>query len=137
MKYLIISFLLVLSSEIKAQETEQVNIYNSTLQIGEMVNLGNQSLKFKNVVTDSRCPQMVTCIWAGEAIVAVEIYEDGKCIEEKLIFVAQSHIPLEFSTENTTYSISGINLSPVPLVKNKALNEEYKLFMRVKESVKI
>ena len=32
-------------------------------------------LKFVNVITESRCPDPGTCIWAGEVIVALEINE--------------------------------------------------------------
>lgn len=135
MKSLILSLLLSLSIAISAQETTRID-YSSSLHIGEMMNFGNRSLKFKNVVSDSRCPKDVTCIWAGEAIVAVEVYEDGKCIEEKQITIS-SKIPLEFSTGNITYNISRLNLSPIPSVKSKDLKKEYKLFLQVSESEKI
>lgn len=137
MKYVFMCLLLVLSSGILAQETEQVNFYSSTLQIGEMLNLGNRSLKFKNVVSDSRCPKDVTCIWAGEAIVSVEVYEDGKCIEEKLIVVTPSNISLKFTSGNMMYSIAGLGLSPIPSVKNHDISGEYKLHMKVRETERI
>ena len=42
-------------------------------------------LKLKSVFDDSRCPQGVTCIWAGEVSVMIEIYKDKKLVEEKTI----------------------------------------------------
>ena len=42
-------------------------------------------LKLKSVFNDSRCPQGVECIWAGEVSVIVEIYKDKKLVEEKTL----------------------------------------------------
>lgn len=42
-------------------------------------------LKLKSVFDDSRCPQGVTCIWAGEVSAMIEIYKDKKFVEEKTI----------------------------------------------------
>lgn len=137
MKYYIICLLMAMSFEILAQDKENVNVYSSSLQIGEMLNFGNRSLKFKKVVSDSRCPKDVTCIWAGEAIVSVEVYEDGKCIEEKLIVVAPSNAIHEFILGNMVYNIGNLILSPLPSVSNQELPVEYKLHLRVSETEKI
>ena len=42
-------------------------------------------LKLQRVVNDSRCPENVTCIWAGEVAAIVEVYNDKKLVEEKTI----------------------------------------------------
>lgn len=42
-------------------------------------------LKLKSVFNDSRCPQDVDCIWAGEVSAIVEIYKDKKLVEEKTL----------------------------------------------------
>ena len=42
-------------------------------------------LKLKSVFNDSRCPQGVDCIWAGEVSTIVEIYKDKKLVEEKTL----------------------------------------------------
>lgn len=136
MKYLLFSLIFAFSTGLFAQDT-QVNMYSSSLTIGERLEFGNRSLKFKNVISDSRCPKAVTCIWAGEAIIAVEVYEDGKCIEEKVISVTSSNIPLEFTAEDIIYNIAGLSLSPLPSVKKQNLPEEYRLIMRVSETIKI
>lgn len=41
--------------------------------------------KLKEIIEDSRCPQGVTCIWAGQVVVAVEVYKDKKLIEEQTL----------------------------------------------------
>lgn len=42
-------------------------------------------LKLKSVFNDSRCPQGVDCIWAGEVSAIVEVYKDKKRVEEKTL----------------------------------------------------
>ena len=42
-------------------------------------------LKLKNVLNDSRCPEGVTCIWAGEVSVVVEVYKDKQFVGEKTL----------------------------------------------------
>ena len=42
-------------------------------------------LKLVKVLSDSRCPESVTCVWAGEVSVVVAVYNDKKFIEEKII----------------------------------------------------
>lgn len=44
-----------------------------TLQAGQQVRLADDSqLRYQRLVTDSRCPPDVQCVWAGDAIVAFE-----------------------------------------------------------------
>jgi len=35
-------------------------------------------LRLKAVINDSRCPEGVTCIWAGEVSATIEVYNDKK-----------------------------------------------------------
>lgn len=42
-------------------------------------------LKLKSILLDSRCPENVTCIWAGEVSVVLEVYKDKQLLEEKTI----------------------------------------------------
>lgn len=135
MKFILISLLLFISSQLSAQETPEKNIYSSSLNLGEMMNFGTRSIKFTRVISDSRCPKDVSCVWAGEAIVSVEVYEDGKCIEEKEITVAASNIPLDFPTGNMNYNISDLSLYPHPSINKKNSPGDYRLQMRISETI--
>ncbi len=42
-------------------------------------------LKLLRVFDDSRCPENVTCIWAGEVSAIVEVYNNKKLVEEKTV----------------------------------------------------
>lgn len=48
-------------------------------------------LVLKAITNDSRCPQGVTCIWAGEVTAVVSVYKDSKLMED---------MTLVFSMEN-------------------------------------
>ena len=46
------------------------------LKIGASARLVNWSLTFVRVVSDSRCPPQVDCVWAGDAIVELRVTRD-------------------------------------------------------------
>lgn len=54
-------------------ETRITDGTSFTLQAGSQVRLADDSrLRYQRLVTDSRCPPDVQCVWAGDAIVALE-----------------------------------------------------------------
>ena len=53
-------------------------------------------IKLKSVLQDSRCPENVTCVWAGEVSVVVLVYNDKKFVVEKTII---------FNTQNREENI--------------------------------
>lgn len=40
------------------------------------------TLVLKEVVSDSRCPVGLNCIWAGEATAIISVYKDAKLVED-------------------------------------------------------
>jgi len=42
-------------------------------------------LKLVKVLSDSHCPEGVTCVWAGKVSVIVALYNDKQLLEEKTI----------------------------------------------------
>jgi len=114
MKYLTVLLFLSLPFVSFAQETP-VKVHSSILQAGELFNLGEVTVLFKEVISDSRCPKQVTCIWAGEAKVLLEIYENGKFLENKIISSAGGNGIQQFFSSwyslqhfrNSTFTVSG------------------------------
>ncbi|MFN3598039.1 MAG: hypothetical protein ACK41D_12320 [Rubricoccaceae bacterium] len=43
------------------------------LAVGEAVRVGAHTVRFLDVLEDSRCPANVTCVWQGRAVVRVQI----------------------------------------------------------------
>jgi len=85
-------------------------------------------LRLKRVFDDSRCPENVSCIWAGEVSIEIEVYKDKKIVEEKSLLLNTNN-----SEENINWisnylpknsnSIKSITVFPYPkegqIVKSK------------------
>ncbi|UJH90323.1 hypothetical protein LZ575_15905 [Antarcticibacterium sp. 1MA-6-2] len=131
MKYLLIILLIFLTGETLAQDTTEVKIHNSVLKLGEMLNFGDSSIKFKEVISDSRCPIGVTCIWAGEAVVRVELYKNGIFQKEKIETVGGGKIPLDLLAEEISYNLNGLILLPYPKVETTEKHDPYSLHIQI------
>ncbi|MFK7833251.1 MAG: hypothetical protein AB8B52_08245 [Winogradskyella sp.] len=87
------------------------------ISIGEKASHEDYDVKFKKVITDSRCPKMVSCVRAGEADVLVSIYKNGQFVADKKVRIdasgfARDATNLAFSA--TDFKIYGFSLSPYP-----------------------
>ena len=138
MKYLFLFGILICSISLSAQDQEESRIFNSVLQGGEQIEFGDKSIRFIEVVSDSRCPKDVTCVWAGEAKVLIEIFEKGKRINDKIVVIntyAIDEIPLQFSAGGGIYSITAFKLFPYPSTTSKNDTMHYTLEMQVSENL--
>jgi len=132
MKYLAVFLFLFISSLSNAQETPEL-LHSSILLEGDLFSLGKVSVVFKEVISDSRCPKKVTCIWAGEAKVLLEIYENGKFLENRIVSSAAGNNVQQFSAAGILYNISGFQLLPYPEVHSKKIKPEYSLRLSLSE----
>ena len=96
------------------------------------VPLKGNHLKLKSIVNDSRCPENVTCVWAGEVSVVVEVYIDKKLVEEKTIVFNSKN-----NEENKNWfqkyycdKIKSISVSPYP--KDGVVVDFKKKFIKIK-----
>ena len=113
----------------------QTPIIVSKLGFGKVMEIGDVELKFIKVLSDSRCPKGVTCVWAGEAVVLVDIFKNGKKIEQKkLTFSPKSHLQNKFSNilKSDELNISSYNILPYPKYGRKITNEEYYLQVEIR-----
>ncbi|MFC0603314.1 hypothetical protein [Winogradskyella pulchriflava] len=98
--------------------------------LNQKVSYGDYDVKFKKVITDSRCPKSVMCVRAGEADVLVSIYKRGKFIEDRKIRIDASGFVMEttnlaFNAED--FKIYGFGLTPYPEGVNEIIIEDYRL----------
>lgn len=138
MKYLILFGFLIFSISLSAQDKESTRLYSSVLQSGEQLFFGDKTIRFKEVISDSRCPKDVTCVWAGEAKVLIEIFENGKRMSEKLVVISPNitdKIPLKFSAGNGIYFIYSFKLFPYPGTDSKKDRMNYRLELQVSENL--
>ncbi|MEC4003394.1 hypothetical protein OX283_001890 [Flavobacterium sp. SUN052] len=73
-------------------------------------------LKLNTVFDDSRCPEGVQCIWAGEVSVVIDVYKDKKFVESKTLTFNSKNKDENFKWFETYYSkkIKGIGVLPAP-----------------------
>ena len=94
-------------------ETPKIGI---KIPLGKTLEFKGVSIKFLEVMEDSRCPKDVTCIWAGRAIVKAEVTIGVKKEEKTLIFGEvrpgeEKNTTLYTSRE---FAIEGLTLNPYP-----------------------
>ncbi|SDS41859.1 hypothetical protein [Gramella sp. MAR_2010_147] len=129
-------------------KSSKYNYHSATLCAGDTMRFGDKEIKFKKVISDSRCPagDAVTCIWAGEVTVLVEFYEDGKLKGEKVVagtnrlmgeteILASAAISLSEFSKVSDLSISGVKVLPYPRGRVKISPEEYSLNLKISEKV--
>lgn len=74
----IISFLVVIMAFAGVLYSKTQNPRQITVKVNEQKNIDkNVSVKFVSLVSDSRCPADVDCVWAGNAKLKIELSERG------------------------------------------------------------
>jgi hypothetical protein len=98
---------------------------------GETVLVKGVSVKFLDVLEDSRCPTDVTCIWAGRAIVKVEVTSNGNKQERTLIFgeIKRGENKNTNLYSSTEFSINGLLLNPYPTSETTGNAKDYVLLI--------
>ena len=99
MKKVFTVLLIVISSVAFAQKQQIAKQNYSKIKQNSCIKGEGYKLLLKEVVTDSRCPEGVTCVWAGEVSVIVSVYKDSEFVEDK---------KLVFSTNNNTANLNWI-----------------------------
>ncbi|SFE49807.1 hypothetical protein [Flavobacterium xueshanense] len=132
MKKLVLFFFMIISSIVLAQSQKSQKVKYVSIKQKVCPNQKGFQLVLKAIATDSRCPEGVTCIWAGEVTAVVSVYKDSKLIKDTT---------LVFSMKNeednkkwfATYlpakqkNIKSIRLLPYPKEGTKINPEEYHL----------
>lgn len=79
------------------------------LELGETASSDGLTITFKAVIGDSRCPEGVECIWAGEAHVRLVV--DGTAEE---ILASDPVLAPEAVIRRGNVTLRAINLTPYP-----------------------
>jgi hypothetical protein len=121
--FAICSVLFLLNSCVSAQKNE--NEINQKLD-----SASDKEIVLVKIVNDSRCPEGVQCVWAGEVTIEVAAYDNRKLIEEIQFTINQSthqevmawfkkHLPV--SKQN----LKGISVLPHPKEGVSHKKEDY------------
>jgi hypothetical protein len=95
------------------------------LHVGERVSLHRTklSVRFVNVLEDSRCPSDVTCVWAGNARLRLAV-SSGRS-SKMLTLNSNTAAPLPADSTFAGYSVKLVELSPYPLSKRPIARGSY------------
>ena len=104
-----------------------------TLGIGQraVITGENITIDFITVTSDSRCPQGVTCIWAGEVSCTVEINRPGKAPLDLELTQSGGSGPAQQEFDDHVLAFS---VSPYPQAGKKIPLEDYRLTMTVNKT---
>jgi hypothetical protein len=139
MKNLILLFALSFFGILFAQtekplETPQIAI---KIPLGDTVIIENHNIKFIEVLEDSRCPDGVSCIWAGRVRIKVS-YENNKGVETfQQIILGQIKGDEKNNTIikiNSDLQYDALNVSPYPQYNDDKKSLQYALLLKKKES---
>ncbi len=98
---------------------------------GETIKVKGVSIKFLEVVEDSRCPTGVTCIWAGRAVVKVEVTSNGNKEEKMMTFgeIKRGEVKNTNLYSSKEFSINGLMLNPYPTSESTGKDKGYVLLI--------
>jgi hypothetical protein len=102
----------------------------STLSIGQTVTNSGEGLKitFLEVISDSRCPSGLTCIWAGEVVCAVRI-EEGT--QTSIVDFIQSGNTDDYSQMTYGDYQYTFKVEPYPVSGQEISDKDYRLILAV------
>jgi hypothetical protein len=126
MKNLVVLFVLVLSISCASQKEDSTEIKQvETHKLSE-----EYSFKIKEIISDSRCPEGVSCIWAGEVELILSIYKEGSFYKDEALIISFKNFPenkllLEKYTLNK--KIKSIEVLPIKKQGIEIALEEYAL----------
>ena len=85
---------------------------------GESYKWKNYSLTFSKMLSDSRCPRDVSCVWAGNAKVSMSLKIDDNLIDStEIVLPNPEQNETSFKLAEKSFRVYG--LSPYPTTKMK------------------
>ncbi len=88
-------------------------------------------LRLKRVFDDSRCPDNVACIWAGEVSVELLVYKNNKLVEEKIMTFNSKNYEENKKWFSEIYKISVKEFGVWPSLKQGVLLNPKDYFVKV------
>jgi len=114
-------------SAARPQEAKPVNLgVEGTLARGASISSkgGEVEVRFVAVTEDSRCPRDVTCVWAGQVKIQLEIHESSKAAS--MVEVLEGG-----STDAGDYRVTLVGVEPQPLSTVKIAPQDYRATLKI------
>ena len=115
MKNIILSLFILFSMAACSQKKETIS--KSEIFTQKPTKKKGTQLVLKNVINDSRCPEGVNCIWAGEIEIVVSIYKDNVFVKDENILLSPKLYKENlawFATYYPSKKITEIGVLPYP-----------------------
>lgn len=127
MRLICVIFLFIFSISIQSQDI-------ASLAYGNAITIDEVDIEFVEVLEDSRCPANVNCIQAGRAVVLVNVFANGRFLEQRKLEFYPSGLGNEsvmtlFNADGLR--ITGLNLMPYPVALSKTPKEAYFLELAI------
>lgn len=87
------------------------------------------ALRFERVLSDSRCPEDVNCIQAGEIRILLTILEDAAAHD--VIGFGSAGPPVEVSVAGKDFVLTFLDASPKPNTHRRIRMHDYSLDLRI------
>lgn len=130
MKKLFLFLFLIFSCSIIAQ---QPNLKLKKITFYQKIKkLKGKQLVLKRVISDSRCPEGVNCIWAGDCEIEVAIYQNRKLISTENILLSPKRHDENLSWFKEFYNNQNIfEISLLPYPKNEVITNPKDYYVMV------
>lgn len=108
-------------------------VYTVTLRTGQPVAISQESLTLRlTEVRDTRCPIDAICVWAGQAVVAVQVQQAGQAAETLQIGMpAPAEMKLPGDGSYRGYRLSLQALDPAPRAAVNVPQDQYRATLLV------
>ena len=80
----VLTVLLIVISSVTFAQKKATQEYSNVKQ-NSCIKRKGYHLVLKEVLADSRCPEGVICVWAGEVSVVISVYKDSEWVEDKTL----------------------------------------------------
>ncbi len=130
MKNTILILTLFLSISIIAQKKD--TILKCVTFSQKLVKKKGTQLVLRKVINDSRCPEGVNCIWAGECEIQIAIYKNQKLVSEESLLLSPKLYKENifwFSKYYPKLKITEIDVLPYP--KNEVVIDPKDFFVKI------
>ncbi len=92
---------------------------------------GGLSLHFVEVPEDSRCPEGVNCVWAGQVTVVLNAKRGDR--QEKLTFIREAKSKKNVTRTFEGYKVHLLGVEPYPKEGSPLKKEDYRLRLSVRK----
>ena len=126
-----ILFFIVVSLLISCVAKKDIVVDNSIIS-QKRIEKNELQLVLKSVANDSRCPEGLDCIWAGEVTVELQVLENLKILETKTMVISSKNQKENISWLSKYYPTQKINaIQVLPYPKNEVVINPKEYYIKV------